>query len=180
MSKHEELEARLGKDNVLVVNSTMEVKEIVHWQKAMNLILDEKVYMLMPRADGAMLHSPTLSFEKPLVITLVKYARRRNKVFNLEDEVTKAYVLQRDNHTCLYCGNYGNTVDHIQPKSRGGLNVWGNLVAACKGCNGHKSDRTPEEAGLKRPVIRAGSVESSKLMNIQSLMYEALQEISYA
>lgn len=40
------------------------------------------------------------------------------------------------------------TVDHIQPKSRGGKSTWLNLVACCVRCNQRKRDRTPDEAGM--------------------------------
>ncbi len=35
------------------------------------------------------------------------------------------------------------------PRSRGGLHVWENVVAACRRCNAKKEDRTPEEAGFR-------------------------------
>ena len=35
------------------------------------------------------------------------------------------------------------------PQSRGGKNVWGNLIAACFDCNQLKADQTPEEAGMR-------------------------------
>lgn len=176
MNKHAELEAKIGRDQVLVVNSTMEPKDIVHWQDAMSLILDDKAYTLLGRTDGAVLRSAYLTFDKPLVVCLVKYVQRHNKVFDLEDEVTKSFIRQRDNYTCVYCGEFGNTVDHIHPKSRGGQNTWGNLAVACTRCNGIKADRTPEEAGLKRPKIAAGMVTNKRLLSISSLVYEALEE----
>lgn len=175
MNKHEELEKKIGRDQVLVVNSTMEVKDITTWQKVMPLILEEKAYVLLGRTDGAVLRSAYLTFEQPLVICLVKYVQRHNNVFDLEDDVTKSFIRQRDNFTCVYCGKYGNTVDHIHPKSRGGKNTWGNLCVACSSCNGLKADRTPEEAGLKRPVIRSGFVEGQKIQTIQGLLYEVLE-----
>jgi len=53
-------------------------------------------------------------------------------------------VLERDNFTCKYCGrkapNVELHVDHIQPKSIGGLDELTNLVAACRDCNFGKSD----------------------------------------
>ena len=154
----------------------MEAKDITTWQNVMPLILDEKAYTILGRTDGAVLRSAYITFEQPLVISLVKYIHRYNKVFDLEDEVTKAFIHQRDNFTCVYCGKYGNTLDHIHPKSRGGRNTWGNLATACLSCNGLKADRTPEEAGLKRPKIVAGTVESNKLLSIQGLFHSVLSE----
>lgn len=43
------------------------------------------------------------------------------------------------------------TVDHIIPKSRGGLDTWENLITACFRCNNKKGDRTPAEA--KMPLL---------------------------
>lgn len=68
------------------------------------------------------------------------------------EHVTNAMLFRRDGYCCMYCGkqfNYGElTRDHILPRSRGGGDTWVNLVAACKRCNNHKADRTPEEAGM--------------------------------
>lgn len=51
---------------------------------------------------------------------------------------------------CAYCGTVTGmfVVDHIVPQSRGGTDIWSNLVLACKACNDRKADRTPEEAGM--------------------------------
>ena len=44
-------------------------------------------------------------------------------------------ILERDNHTCVYCGNKATAVDHIIPQSVGGSDKHKNLVASCKLCN---------------------------------------------
>ena len=56
-------------------------------------------------------------------------------------------ILERDNYTCVYCGNNSGPfdVDHIFPKSRGGDDCFSNLVCACQTCNRSKNNRTPEE-----------------------------------
>ncbi|WP_094554887.1 HNH endonuclease [Synechococcus sp. 1G10] len=43
-------------------------------------------------------------------------------------------------HRCIYCGNRSESIDHLQPRCRGGLSVTENCVPACLACNGHKSD----------------------------------------
>lgn len=73
---------------------------------------------------------------------------------------TREGIKKRDGR-CAYCLGPAETVDHVVPKSRGGVNSWLNLVAACFLCNQAKADRTPEEAGMKlrvtpyvpRPVV---------------------------
>jgi 5-methylcytosine-specific restriction endonuclease McrA len=49
-------------------------------------------------------------------------------------------VLQRDAHTCAYCGDVATEVDHVYPKSKGGEDTLDNLVAACRRCNVQKKD----------------------------------------
>jgi hypothetical protein len=68
----------------------------------------------------------------------------------------------RDNYTCAFCGERfpgsALTRDHILPTSRGGRDIWQNVVAACVACNQAKRNRTPEEAG--RPLLFAPYVPS--------------------
>lgn len=61
----------------------------------------------------------------------------------------RVFILERDNFTCVYCGekNKPLEVDHVMPRSRGGLDTETNLVCACITCNRSKSDKTPEEWG---------------------------------
>lgn len=59
----------------------------------------------------------------------------------------------RDRHDCAYCGQRFVTNqlsrDHIVPKSRGGLDIWSNVVTACKHCNNKKDDRLLSECGMQ-------------------------------
>ena len=62
-------------------------------------------------------------------------------------------LFRRDRHVCAYCGNEFSflrlTRDHVLPLSRGGHDAWMNVVTACRHCNGHKRNRTPEESGVQ-------------------------------
>lgn len=40
---------------------------------------------------------------------------------------------------CAYCADPADTLDHVLPRSRGGLTVAANLIPACRRCNGAKS-----------------------------------------
>lgn len=66
-------------------------------------------------------------------------------------------LFRRDDHLCLYCGERLPAAllsrDHVTPVSRGGEDLWTNVVTACKRCNNHKADRTPEQAGLQLLAI---------------------------
>ncbi len=67
-------------------------------------------------------------------------------------QITKDALLERDRHMCAYCGGRFKRSDldceHVTPLSKGGGNKWMNLVTACKRCNHHKRNRTPEEANM--------------------------------
>ena len=42
--------------------------------------------------------------------------------------------------SCIYCGNTSESIDHILPRSKGGLSTTKNCVPACLACNGDKSN----------------------------------------
>lgn len=58
---------------------------------------------------------------------------------------TRKRILERDKHTCHYCGRAATHVDHVVPASRGGSFLDDNLVAACRECNLSKRAQLPEE-----------------------------------
>ena len=62
--------------------------------------------------------------------------------------MSRRAVFARDDHVCQYCGGPADSIDHIMPRSRGGLHEWENVAAACRPCNLRKRDRTPAEAGM--------------------------------
>jgi 5-methylcytosine-specific restriction endonuclease McrA len=58
-------------------------------------------------------------------------------------------ILARDGYKCAYCCATvtvaGAHIDHVMPRSRGGGDEPGNLVAACADCNLSKGAKTPQE-----------------------------------
>ena len=61
-------------------------------------------------------------------------------------------LFARDRGFCAYCGGRFHsdelTREHIVPVSRGGTDTWMNCITACRGCNGRKGNRLPEEARM--------------------------------
>ena len=59
----------------------------------------------------------------------------------------REYVMQRDQHTCQYCGTTKGRLetDHVVPKSHGGAYRIGNLVISCRRCNKSKDNQTVEK-----------------------------------
>lgn len=67
--------------------------------------------------------------------------------------VNRRELLRRDNHICQYCGATRNlTIDHVIPRSKGGLHTWDNVVTACGTCNSQKGDRLLSEIGMSLKV----------------------------
>lgn len=53
----------------------------------------------------------------------------------------KRMVKIRDKNICHYCGKFGNTVDHIIPRNKGGCSTPINLVCSCISCNKKKGSK---------------------------------------
>jgi hypothetical protein len=48
-------------------------------------------------------------------------------------------IFEHWDHSCAYCGEPADTLDHVVPCKYGGLTIRSNLVACCRRCNGSKS-----------------------------------------
>ncbi len=130
--------------SALVLNATYEPLSIVPARRAACLVLAEKADLV--HDDGTALHSARLAIATPTVIRL----RYVVKVpFHRQTALSRRAVFARDSHICQYCGDLADSIDHVFPRSRGGRHVWDNVAAACRPCNLHKRDRTPEEAGMR-------------------------------
>jgi len=67
-------------------------------------------------------------------------------------------IFARDDYHCVYCGERFEpsalTVDHVQPRMRGGDHSGGNLVTACGGCNVRKGSTRLSDFLLADAVAR--------------------------
>lgn len=82
----------------------------------------------------------TLVKEKAAVV-VNRYTIRR--LFSNKD--FKRYILTRDHYTCYFCGSYGDTIDHLLPRAKGGHTTPLNCVCACNLCNQSKAAMDAEE-----------------------------------
>jgi len=104
---------------------------------------------LCPQEGEACIRSVRAALRVPEVIVLVQYNRLPNSAVSF----SRRNVFKRDHWTCQYCGRQPGgeelTIDHVVPRSQGGVSTWENCVLACVDCNKRKADRTPAQAGLK-------------------------------
>ncbi len=154
MSNEKEFKER----SVLLLNFNLEVIDIINWKRAITLYFRDKVRVHEEFHDSYV-SSPSFSMKLPSILIATDYklsSKNKKKSVNLN----KRNVLIRDDHTCSYCGKHltevTGSIDHITPLSRGGYNVWSNVILACRKCNQKKDDYTLEESGmklLKQPFI---------------------------
>jgi len=112
----------------------------------------------------------------PRVLLLIAYERvpKRHVRFS------RFNIYERDNNICQYCGRRlprtELNLDHVIPRSRGGMSTWENVVCSCHSCNRRKGGKTPDEAGMrligrpKRPQWTPFSTEMFSLRRYREWM----------
>jgi 5-methylcytosine-specific restriction endonuclease McrA len=125
---------------------------MVPLRRALRLVIDGKAEIV--EADHeALVRSERLAYPRPIVIRLAKFIHVPRR---FRRQVTNTFLFARDHYTCQYCGRPAAqlrpreslTRDHVVPLSRGGLNTWTNVVAACSACNTRKANHLPDECGM--------------------------------
>lgn len=127
----------------LVLNASYEPLSVVNERRALILVLSNKAQIVVPKDE--VWSSATRIVQLPSVVKLNRYVR---VPYRRSVPVTRRAVFGRDDHECQYCGGPAESIDHVQPRSRGGDHTWENVVACCRTCNVRKGDRTPTESGL--------------------------------
>lgn len=77
--------------------------------------------------------------------------------------MNRSELFARDGYRCVYCGLVHEpaslSVDHVQPRMRGGDGSPGNVVTACTACNTRKGGQRlgiflADDAGARRNFFR--------------------------
>lgn len=132
-------------NSVLVLNAGYEPLHRVSVKHAIKMIVREVAVI-----EEASEEETFGIFPVPTVLRLVRYVKLSWR--SGKPRFSKHKLFERDRHQCAYCGKAASTVDHVVPRSRGGLTSWENTVASCLKCNHKKANRTPDEAGMKLHV----------------------------
>jgi len=143
--------------DVLVLDSNYRPVDFKSWKDAIKNVYEGRAIVIKEDESGRKLHSPSFEMGMPRVIK-VRNAwtkRRRTSV-----PMTRRNIYLRDGGECQYCGKHLKldeyTLDHVLPRSQGGISTWANMVLSCMRCNKHKGGKTPEQAGmplLNKPIV---------------------------
>jgi len=104
---------------------------------------------LFPEEECGWIRTIDLTIRVPRIILLLLFDRTppRPVKFNRRN------LFARDDNRCQYCGRRFPTselsLDHVVPRSLGGLASWTNIVCACTRCNARKGGRRPAQAHMK-------------------------------
>ena len=127
----------------LILNSTFQPLSVVSYKRAISLIHNKKINVI--KNSELLLHSEKKDYFIPKVGILTYFVKApfaRRVALNREN------IFIRDFYTCQYCGKSAESVDHIVPRSKGGLHEWSNVVACCKKCNLIKADKLLHQTQL--------------------------------
>ena len=174
---------------VLVLNADYRPYAIWSWQKCMTKLFAASGPSIDPiygedgkmvRHDKLIRDGSGLKYEVPKIVVMRRYQGNGNR----PAKYSKGNVYARDLNRCQYCGDETNretrSVDHVIPRAHWNprrysfqLSSFENVVTACKGCNLHKRNRTPQQANMKlirKPrAITVNEVFSHKIQLVEVL-----------
>ena len=123
----------------------------------MRYTLDEWIYENVYKKNGGLSLDQfegdvaTVKYEIPVPPVMV--LQYFDRVHPISVHPTRENIWKRDGGRCGYCLDNLHfkdaTVDHIYPQSRGGPNIWTNLVTACQECNVTKDDDLLEDIDME-------------------------------
>ncbi|MBS0463981.1 MAG: HNH endonuclease [Proteobacteria bacterium] len=141
---------------VLALDAHGRILDWISWRDAAHLYVREAVAWTL--GDPCIVlhggHNRLLGTQSVLELHPIVAARghARGSARAPSPALTNTALFARDAHLCLYCGRqFGRhhlTRDHVQPLSRGGRDIWENVVSACFVCNSRKGGRNPQQAGM--------------------------------
>jgi 5-methylcytosine-specific restriction endonuclease McrA len=116
--------------------------------------------------DDDWVRTASTQIQVPRVIRLLDY----EKVPRHAVKFNRRNIFARDNNQCQFCGKRFPTtelsLDHVVPRSQGGLSSWDNIVCACIDCNVRKGGRTPKQAHMSL-IRKPEKPKRSPLLNLK-------------
>ena len=146
----------------LILNASYEPLVVVPTRRAVLLLLSGKASTVAE--SGLKLHSRSMTVGAPSVVLLNQFIRVPRRTMTL----SRKAALDRYGHVCAYCNKYGDTLDHVIPRARGGTHSWENVLVACFKCNNLKADSLLSELGWKLPFeLKAPEASAAALITMR-------------
>lgn len=118
---------------------------------------------LIPGDEESVIRSGAGVHRVPEIILLSRFNKLPKTLTDQQVQFSRRSIYRRDKNTCQYCGSQPGTselsIDHIFPRSKGGLTTWENCIIACTHCNRCKSNILPKRAGNQITVYFARGKE---------------------
>ena len=138
----------------LILNATYQPLSIASAKRSISLLLSNKINVIKNSNFEIRSESSTITIPKVAALNYyVKAPYARRVALNREN------IFIRDKYICQYCGNQAESIDHVIPKSKGGLTNWENVVTSCRSCNSSKGSK------LVKPIKEPFKPTFSHLLN---------------
>lgn len=120
----------------------------VDWKGAFKLVISDRAEVLEYYENIVQCAGGKEEF-LPAVIRLFKF----DKLPKRKVSYSKRAILDRDRYRCQYCQTRltanSATIDHVVPRSHGGLTIFENIVTSCGYCNNKKGNRPLDQTRLR-------------------------------
>src|SRR3954470_4445306 len=100
----------------LVLNATDVPLAVLSARRAVVLVLKEKADVVV--SNGAIFRSEHIDIDAPSVVSLRRFVPLPSRQ---QARLTRRGVFARDAYSCQSCGPCAENLDHVLPRSRGGL-----------------------------------------------------------
>lgn len=80
----------------------------------------------------------------------------------------RKFILERDNQTCVYCGEKADQIDHVDPVCRGGSDDESNLVSSCRSCNAKANGMKFASFDKKKAFILDPDTKAPSVLTMKS------------
>ncbi len=147
----------MSSNRVLLLNASYEPLRTVSLYRAIVLMFEDKVDVVENVPDE-FVRSPSMAIPKPSVVRLRQFVHVPAP--KLEIPISNKRIFERDKYECAYAhiplkdqkcehmlSGWTATVDHVQPRSKGGKHDWSNVVTSCKPHNAKKGNKLLSELG---------------------------------
>jgi 5-methylcytosine-specific restriction endonuclease McrA len=139
-----------------VLNASYEPLSVVSGRRGLRLVLTGKASILAEHPTYYIISANNVHAVPTQV--LLKEMVKSRRITTAQAQLTKRNMFVRDMYRCQYCARHRAEIqssggfltrDHVQPQSKGGKDVWTNVVTACNKCNNKKADFALDEIGMR-------------------------------